>query len=173
MTNTNKTTTVKRLKELFAYWAGKGKTVSVAVNWKEYTNISTWRDGDLLLTGIESTDAIQKYHVQYIKKTATTSASNTQRASQPTGVTQPPLVSTNNAQWNSATADKPRSETIPTYRLTSIDEDTFLKINSQLPNYQVKATTGYIAFKMPKNHQYILMRDAIHQYAEFRRLHNC
>lgn len=141
MTTTNKTTTVKRLKELFAYWRQQGKTVSLTVNNKEYTNIDSWKDGDLLLTGIESTNAVQKYHVQYIKKAANTSAGNPQSTAQASGVQQPPLVTASAPQSNSSYSGKPQTETIDTYKLTQLDETTFIAIKNNMPNYKVTAKT--------------------------------
>lgn len=86
------------MKELFAYWTSKGKTVSLEVNGKTYTDISKWKDGDLLLTSIVDTDTTKKYCVQYIKKAANTSAGNATGATTTTQPIQQPLVSVSNAQ---------------------------------------------------------------------------
>ena len=146
--------TVARLKELFKYRASKGKAPSITVTKKDwttgtFTNIDSWKDGDIEIQVV----AEGIYTGRYVAKQPTTAT------------TQPALVATP----ANPDASKTPSESLPTFRLTSIDQAKALQLLNAVNAGTAKLTRkkGYIAIKQENVEQHILMKDAISQYCTF------
>lgn len=152
--------TVARLKELFAYWKTQGKTPSITIQKKDgttklFNDVANRKDGEveILTTG----NGI--YTGRYVDK-STTAAPTANHPDADLAATTPSAPTD---------ANKSRTETLPTYRLSSIDEAQALALLATVTSGQAKLTRkkGYIAIKQDNVQQHVLMKDAITQYLNF------